>query len=404
MYTVRAEVLLEMRIVVSHETLKARGDIVDFNERMGSAIFVSHQWVAKQHPDPEFEQMPVLQDALRHLLYNSGSVSADWVTESFVPTAKGLPHKEFQQKSLFIWYDYFSVPQLEGSDQAANDSDGSQQAKAINSIPAYVAKCRFFFALCPTIDCSARARVLNVTSWSERGWCRLERAARELSAHDSWILVQGSTSLRMVGTVLSFGSGPVGEGEFTIEDDRLKLAPVMKQIVNMKLAMSLQAGDLPAYRRHLNLQTLYLTGLDTDHVCNVVPSSEKTFAPDCDHPAAAFLYQNGFRSTGEKDSAGFRPLHYAAMSGSPQVVAGLLARRANPNRRTTKAEPKLGFPPWMSALDMAIFYKHNAAAQLLIGARAQLSGGTAPAMIIAATSNNVDGIRLLRASGGDPLA
>ena len=58
----------------------------------------------------------------------------------------------------------------------------------------------------------------------------------------------------------------------------------------------------------------------------------------------------------------------------------------------------------MSALDMAIFYKHNDAAKLLICARARLDGGTAPAMIIAATSNNVDGIRLLRASGGDPLA
>ena len=64
----------------------------------------------------------------------------------------------------------------------------------------------------------------------------------------------------------------------------------------------------------------------------------------------------------------------------------------------------MGFLPWMSALDLAIFYKRNDAAQLLIGARARLVGGTAPAMIIAAASNNADGIRLLRANGGDPLA
>ena len=404
-----------------HMCLKARGELVVFEESMGNALFVSHQWVAKEHPDPDFEQMPVLQDALQHLLYNSGSVSPDWVTESFVPAAKGISHQEFQSKALFLWYDYFSVPQLRGSPPpAANDSNGSQ-AKAISSIPAYVARCRFFLALCPTIDSSAQDKVFTQSSWSRRGWCRLERAARELSAYDSWILVQGSTSLKMIGTVLSFGSGPVGEGEFTVEDDRLKLAPVMQKIVNRKLTLSLQAGDLPAYRRHLNLQTLYLTGLKAKPTCNVIPSCDADMRtptcnviPSCDDamckpakrddPVASFLYQNGFRGISEKDSAGFRPLHYAAMSGSLHVVAGLLAQQANPNRRTTKAEPKLGFPPWMSALDMAMFYKHNDAARLLICARAQLDGGTAPAMIIAATSNNVEGIRLLRASGGDPLA
>ena len=336
---------------------QARGELVVFEESIGNAVFVSHQWVGLEHPDPEFEQMPVLQDALQHLLYTSGSVSPDWVTESFVPAARGIPHQEFQRQALFIWYDYFSVPQLVGrAAGAARDRDGSQQANAINSIPAYVAKCRFFFALCPTIDCSGRAKVLSVASWSRRGWCRLERAARELSAHDSWILVKGSTSLRMVGTVLSFGSGPVGEGAFTVEDDRLKLAPVMKKIVSRKLIMSLQAGDFPAYRRHLNLQTLYLTGLKTELVSDMIPECANmcSVIPDCDNtckpakrgnPVATFLHQNGFRSVGEKDAAGFRPLHYAAMSGSLQVVAGLLARRANPNRRTTKAEPKLGFPP-----------------------------------------------------------
>ena len=376
---------------------KVRGDIVVFNESMGHSVFVSHQWVAKQHPDPNFEQMPVLQDALRHLLQNSGSVSPDSVTESLVPAAKGISHQEFQSRVLFIWYDYFSVPQL-----ASNDSDDSQQAKAINSIPAYVAKCRFFFALCPTIDCHVQTKVLSVAGWSLRGWCRLERAARELSAHNSWLLVQGSTSLKMVGTVLSFGSGPVGEGEFTVADDRLKLAPVVKQIVNRKLVLSLQAGDLAAYRRHLNLQTLYFAGLETEPIY-VNPCKNMCAAATRDDPVASFLIQNGFRNIGEKDTAGFRPLHYAAMSGSLQVVAGLLACRADPNRRTTKAEPQLGFPAWMSALDMTLFYKHNHVARLLISARARLDGGTAPAMMIA-MSNNVDGIRLLRAGGGDPLA
>ena len=127
---------------------------------MGNAAFVSHQWVTRIHPDPEFEQMRVLQEVLRHLLCSKGWVSLDFVTEMFVPGAKGILHEEFQARPLFIWYDYFSVP------QHAQNSD--MLARAINSIPAYVASCRFFFALCPTIESPTEEKVLNAASWGKR--------------------------------------------------------------------------------------------------------------------------------------------------------------------------------------------------------------------------------------------
>ena len=140
----------------------------------------------------------MLQNALRHLLQNSGSVSPDSVTESLVHAAKGILHQEFQKRVLFIWYDYFSVPQL-----ASNNSDDSQQAKATNSIPAYAAKCRFFLRTVSDSSLPCSNESFERADWRRRGWCRLERAACELPAHDSWILVQGSTFLKMVGTVLS---------------------------------------------------------------------------------------------------------------------------------------------------------------------------------------------------------
>ena len=130
-----------------------------------------------------FEQMRVLQDALQLILHNDGYVFPDWTTEKAVFSARGISHKDLQAKPLFLWYDFFSVPQHV-------QPDGSQ-ANAISSIPAYVAKCCFFIALCPTIDCPSEKKVLNSTSWARRGWCRLERAARELSAHDTWILTLG---------------------------------------------------------------------------------------------------------------------------------------------------------------------------------------------------------------------
>ena len=85
------------------------------------------------------------------------------------------------------------------------------QANAISSIPAYIARCRFFFALCPVIDCPFQGKVLTPATWSSRGWCRLERAARELSPNNTWILIRSESSLEAIGTMLSFPSGPSGK-------------------------------------------------------------------------------------------------------------------------------------------------------------------------------------------------
>ena len=214
--------------------------------------------------------------------------------------------------------------------------------------------------------------------------------------------MQASSSFQVVGTALCFVSGSVGEGEFSFEDDRKKLAPVMKDMVRRQLVLSLHKGDLPGYRRHLNLQMVHLRGLDTEPLHSLIANDKASSTLDEDS-ATAFLNQNGLVNISSKDSSGFWPLHYAALSGHEAAIEGLLARRADPSRRTTKPDPRLGFPLWMSPLDLAVFYGHNHAAQLLICARAHLEGGLNPSMGIAA-QNNAEGLRLLRAAGGDPLA
>lgn len=328
-----------------------------------------------------------------------------------MPSAKGIPFQVFQSRPLFLWYDYFSVPQQENrAGHVTDGSDGSMQAKAINSIPAYVAKCRYFFALCPTIACPFEGRVLSVASWSSRGWCRLERASRELSENDSWILIKSSQALEVVGTAGSLVTGSVGEGDFTVESDRARLGKVMKTIVKRKLILSLQAGDLPSYRRHLNLQAAHFRGFDVEPI-NLLGSSPDPLSLPLDPPkrddgdeVPRFLHQNGFGKVSSSDAAGFWPLHYAAISGRVPLIEALLKLRADPNRRTSKDEPKLGLPPWLSSLDLAILYKHNDAAQLLISAKSQLEGGLQPTMAVAAIGDNVEGIRLLCASRGKPTS
>ena len=362
--------------------LEARGDLVIFGE--GKAAFVSHQWLAKEHPDPFGRQMRVLQRALKRLMRGQGFVPLDFVTE-VVTKAKALPMKLFQTK-LFLWYDYFSVPQ-----------DGqNQQAEAIQSIPAYVAKCHFFMALCPFVE-SREAKVLSALSWGRRGWCRLERAARELSAEASWILLQDEASMELVGTAFSFGSGCLGEGDFTVEEDRVALAPVMRSILLQKLQHCLRSKDFCGFRRHLNLQGVHLRGLQVEPLEGLLPSLQLD-------EVAEFLHQNGFRRVCEVDGAGWQALHYAALAGNANVLQGLLKERANVNQRTLKDVPSLGYPPRASALDLTLFYKHHEATRLLLEARASLEGGTAPAIQWAAQGDNAEGIRMLCALRANPLA
>ena len=159
MYTIPADVLLEMTEIRPHEDLLAMGLLTAFDGTQGKAGLVSHQWAARDHPDPEMKQMRVFQDALRHLLKDKGIVPLDCITETFLTSAKAIALTAFQSEALFLWYDYFSVPQV---------GDSHNQAKAIQSIPAYVAACSFFFALVPFIEDTA----LSPMSWSHRGWCR----------------------------------------------------------------------------------------------------------------------------------------------------------------------------------------------------------------------------------------
>ena len=191
--------------------------------------------------------------------------------------------------------------------------------------------------------------MLSAVSWSQRGWCRLERAARELSKDSSWILVQSDAAVEVVGTAISFVSGSVGEAEFTVAEDRARLAPVMRNIVLEKLKHCLRSGDLPTFRRHFNLQVVHLRGLEIQPIRFL-----DSHADAAQNPVTDFLHQNGFRRVGEADSAGWQPLHYAALAGSVEVLQGLLEKRADVRRRTSKDEPALGLPPWMSALDLAV--------------------------------------------------
>lgn len=404
MYTVPLGTLLDMTQIEPHEDLKARAALVEFQRNMGRAAFVSHQWVTTDHPDPECKQMRILQDALKGMMYGKlHRIPLDFLSEVMDSHAKALPASALLSEPLFFWYDYFSCPQKERLSQIESDEryDRSNLSKAISSIPAYVDKCSFFFALVPAMETPNRD-FINMRSWQARGWCRLERTCREFSLGDtSWIIVRSPTDLEIAAGknwAARVGSGPVGEGSFTVASDRLQLRPVLMAVIRRKILSLLKAQDWASYRSVLNQQAMLLRGLDS--VECFVPV--ELFSPSV---VSEFLHQNGFRSVGETDRASWSPIHYAALNGDPLLIQELLTLRADPNKSTKKGHPDLGFESGITALCVCCFWKNNEAAQLLISARAKVTCGAMAAqpLLCAAMGNNVEGIKILCSAGCSPL-
>ena len=126
-----ATIFLGMTTMQPYEDLK--DSLVQFEENMGKTMFVSHQWVTAQHPDPEFMQVTVLQQALQNLISGGRKVSVSVEIELAYGRVKCPKTSAFAR--LYIWLDYFSCPQGFSVEAMA------QRELAISCIPAYVAKC-----------------------------------------------------------------------------------------------------------------------------------------------------------------------------------------------------------------------------------------------------------------------
>lgn len=150
-YTVSMDTLLAMEKMRPHEQLLEDDLLVQFEPGMGKAAFISHQWTSLQHPDPEFTQMRIFQDALKNMMTKGTWIYPDIATEYNTP-GKSMHLKELRSKPLFFWYDYFSIPQLSDSKWCLGGLQMCAQDRAIESIPAYVDRCESWHKKCYSAD------------------------------------------------------------------------------------------------------------------------------------------------------------------------------------------------------------------------------------------------------------
>ena len=136
------------------------------------------------------------------------------------------------------------------------------------------------------------------------------------------------------------------EGLFAVDEDRVKIAPMLEQAFSQSVKSCLIRGDILKYRILLNKQTIIMRGLPMKlddplpGLASFLPADD-TATGSKSHLLAQFLHRNGFREVQERDGNGFSPLCYASMSGSAPLIEALLESRTSPHDKVTKHVPSM---------------------------------------------------------------
>lgn len=333
-----------------HEELRDAGALVEWQQGMAPVLFVSHTWLRYRHPDSEaLDKFKTLTSTLKRMLAGELAVKPGW----FIEMAYGKEAKEFRcsasqlQRDLtdgYVFFDFMSIPQAPEAAEA--------QQRAIASLVSFVSDSRYFFVLAggwTYEDGSQRDEM----AWSDRGWCRMELAANVLSPTSKpMVVVRSPTAIESYppgGQAMRewLTHAIVGRGKFTVDDDRLKLAPHLQHLISARKAQALAEGDLEFFRV-LHARTAAL--LDGTGI----------FPPE--EPFTAWMAAMRFESVndGKKSKSGLTPLFFAVLAGRKDLVAALLERNADLYARCKIDIPRFCFHKGVTALAAASCFTDDA--------------------------------------------
>eukprot|EP00746_Dinoflagellata_sp_MGD_P136798 gnl/MRDRNA2_/MRDRNA2_70668_c0_seq1.p1 gnl/MRDRNA2_/MRDRNA2_70668_c0~~gnl/MRDRNA2_/MRDRNA2_70668_c0_seq1.p1 ORF type:complete len:454 (+),score=86.36 gnl/MRDRNA2_/MRDRNA2_70668_c0_seq1:87-1448(+) len=359
MYVMKVSDALELKEVIDHQELLAQGKIRVYTEGM-QVIFVSHQWLGRAHPDKDFQQFKVLQGNLRNLL-NGMKVLLCPVLPFCYGRSESLLTPEICRslKDAYIWYDFFSVPQV--TSKRASDKVQMDLEAAVGSIPAYVNLCKHFFTLVPPATHADHGNTCNQFSWSRRGWCRVELAARAFSLHaDVSIYNVVSPTMIVESLPMAWVTCPPRFGDFAVEDDRIKVSELMLQCMRRRAWFLQQKGDIFEFR--------FMKAMAVHAAENVQIVED----------LSAWLSDYEFKSALELGPCGWAPVHFAALEGNIQILDALLREGEKVDRQTTEAKLEFSSEVGMTPLMVASFYISDTpaaikVAQFLLSRGASLS-------------------------------
>ena len=393
----------DLQEMKAHEDLMNEDKLVEFENDMGRALFVSHEWICPWKPDPELAQFRHLQGALRKIIASKTAIDHDPLSDFILHPGPSVLVEHFTGSPLFIWYDYFSIPQVSAFEWSLSDLKKPID-QALDSIAAYIARCHLFVVLCPMVENPDRTELFGLSTWASRGWCRLEKTIRELLPRKSFVVIKSEHhfyAVSEVGAAVTL-AGPPGEGAFGVGEDKRKLSQVLLCALKEIILYHLSMKHFEAYRTYLNLQSFHLRGFSNvaEFFCPI-PTDSLTGNLDTSL-TAVFLQQNGFYDIKEVDKCGWSPLCYAALRGDPRIVRSLLADGANPNDQTRRSHKFVGAAARLPVIYLCAFFGHTECVQALVSARADFAAGISPAICGAACGNHAHCVRILCEAGDTP--
>ncbi len=318
--------LLALERLETHEELRARGALVRWTKGMGDFMFVSHTWLRYDSPDGERgEKITLLKELLAAIRAGALDIRPNWATQFVLGEKYWMKAKDLQSSLTdgYVWFDLCSIPQAERATQLL----------AIRSIPWYAFAASFFVVLVGSSWVHESGKVRGAAEWARRGWCRLEQLANCLSPTEKPMVVcQSLTNIETYPARGFYGSAcprfAAGEGDFTVEDDRKQLGPVIRRLIASRKASALAAGDLVSYR--------------VVHVMSDRMLANTGTAAPREASLDAWLRALRFSAPTDRDHK-LTALHYAVLSGRVDLAAELLERGADGEALTGNMEHMLDF-------------------------------------------------------------
>jgi len=212
--------------MLPHEVMRNNGDLAiidtypEFKDFCAAnpVLFVSHQWLSHREPDPEGQQFKQILDCCVMLC---GQLD--------IPISK-----------LYIWMDYFSIPQ----------ANKNLQYFAINSLHIYASCVRYFLVVAPPA-LHANGSMCNVHSYQTRGWCRLELFSKFSSGGFDDVYVAGEGSIQSITSqgedgLADWTDAALGlySGQFTDPADMKKLVDVSLGLLANILSLKDHSPDV----------------------------------------------------------------------------------------------------------------------------------------------------------------
>ena len=325
-----------------HQRLLKKGELTRFEDLpMGTfTIFISHEWLSRNHPDPSGTQLSTLCRVLRDLRDGKiERVSMDIVhyltyKHNFSTSAKEW--KDFLANA-YIWFDWWSQPQpnMENVGTSERSKCENDLAKALRSTAAYVERCDCMMILAPSgaihhdrvSTTSGRKAFACYRTWRRRAFCVLEFFASYLSRRQAFpvLLVQSATQNPKWISAVEAQKLSVGMSNFSCCEmnhpnsmlcDKISLWDVLNSMIQSKVKYDYDVlDDVVDARFTFALGSWWKRGLETSHE-NVV-SSLKDFKKhlrwDTESGDDDFI-----------DREGVSLLMYAAANGNLKVVTEIL--------------------------------------------------------------------------------